>query len=52
MTKDQYSKYNHAKKVTVVIGDSVMKTLQGWHLSNTENHIVVRNFGDATTSDI
>ena len=49
MTKNQSAKYNRAKKVTVVIGDSMIKNLQGWHLSDTETYVVVRSSGGATT---
>ena len=30
----------------------MIKSLQGWRLSNTENHVVIRSFGGATTSDM
>ena len=38
--------------MTVVVGDSMVKNLQGWRLSTEENHVVVKSFAGATTSDM
>ena len=40
------------KKVTVVIGDSIIKNIQGWRLSDCNNHVVVKSFGGANCSDM
>ena len=48
-----YSKHDgkskFKKKVTVIAGDSIIKHLQGWRLSDTNNHVVVSN---ATIEDM
>ncbi|CAB4009125.1 Scavenger receptor cysteine-rich type 1 M130 [Paramuricea clavata] len=41
-----------SKKVTVVAGDSILKHVEGWRLSNASNHAVVKSFSGATTSDM
>ena len=38
------------KKITVVIGDSIIKNIQGWRLSDCNNHAVVKSFGGANCS--
>ena len=43
---------NHKAKTTVIVGDSMIKNLQGWRLSNADNHVVVKSFSGATTSDM
>ena len=40
------------KKVTVIAGDSIVKNLQGWRLSDTNNHVVVKSFAGATIEDM
>ncbi len=39
------------KKVTVIAGDSIVKHLHGWRLSDTNNHVVVKSFAGATIED-
>ena len=54
MMKSVWSHLNtkHTKNVTVV-GDSMVKNLQGWRrLSTEENHVVAKSFAGATTSDM
>ena len=41
-----------SKKVTVIAGDSILKHLEGWRLSNSSTRIVVESFSGATTSDM
>ena len=41
-----------AKNVTVVAGDSIVQNLQGWRLSNTDNHVVVKSFSGANITDM
>ncbi|CAB3990522.1 Hypothetical predicted protein [Paramuricea clavata] len=41
-----------SKKVTVVAGDSILKHVEGWRLSSASNHVVVKSFSGATTSDM
>ena len=54
LPEDQSPTFNakHTKNVTVVVGDSMVKNLQGWRLSIEENHVVVKSFTGATTSDM
>ena len=33
------------KKVTAILGDLIIKNLQGWRLSDDNNHVVVKSFG-------
>jgi hypothetical protein len=40
------------KKVTAVIGDSIIKNVQGWRLSDRNIYVVVKNFGGANISDM
>ncbi len=40
------------KKVTVIAGDSIVKHLHGWRLSDTNNHVVVKSFAGATIEDM
>ena len=46
------SKSKFKKKVTVIAGDSIIKYLQGWRLSDTNNHVVVKSFSGATIEDM
>ena len=39
-------------KVTVIAGDSIIKHLQGWRLSDTDNHVVVKSFSGSTIEDM
>ena len=54
LPEDQSPTFNakHTKNVTVVVGDSMVKNLQGWRLSTEDNHVVVKSFAGATTSDM
>ena len=40
------------KKVTAVLGDSIIKNLQGWRLSDDNNHVVVKSFAGANCTDM
>ncbi|CAB4028999.1 Hypothetical predicted protein, partial [Paramuricea clavata] len=40
------------KKVAAVIGDSIIKNVQGWRLSDSNNHVVMKSFGGANISDM
>ena len=42
---------NQNKRVTAIVGDSIVKNLQGWHLSNSANHVIVIVAG-ATLEDM
>ena len=39
---DNSKSRNHKVKTTVMVGDSMIKNLQGWRLSNANNHVVVK----------
>jgi lysophospholipase L1-like esterase len=51
-TSSPKSSQSPSKKVTVVAGDSILKHVEGWRLSNASNHVVVKSFSGATTSDM
>ena len=40
------------KWVTVVAGDSLVKDLKGWRLSDSNNHVVIKSFSGATLTDM
>ncbi|CAB4031447.1 Scavenger receptor cysteine-rich type 1 M130, partial [Paramuricea clavata] len=40
------------KKVIAVLGDSIIKNLQGWRLSDDNNHVVVKSFAGANCTDM
>ena len=46
------SPINRGKKVTVTAGDSIIKNIQGWRLSTLQNHVVVKSFAGATSTDM
>ena len=46
------SAINRGKKVTVIAGDSIIKNIQGWRLSNPPNHVVVKSFAGANSTDM
>ena len=46
------SPINRGKKVTVIAGDSIIKNIQGWRLSTPQNHVVVKSFAGATSTDM
>ena len=50
-THNKHANY-FAKNVTVVAGDSIVQNLQGWRLSNTDNHVVVKSFSGANITDM
>jgi hypothetical protein len=50
-THNKHANYS-AKNVTVVAGDSIVQNLQGWRLSNTDNHVVVKSFSGANITDM
>ena len=41
-----------ARVVTAVLGDSIIKNLQGWRLSDVNNHVVVKSFAGANCTDM
>ena len=49
--KAKTSKHKPKKNVTVIAGDSILKHLQGWKLSDINNH-VVKGFAGATIEDM
>lgn len=40
------------KKTTIIAGDSIVKNIQGWRLSDSNNHVVVKSFSGSTISDM
>ena len=45
-------KQNRNKKVTVIIGDSMVRDIGGWDLSNEKQHVVVKAFRGANTDNM
>ena len=46
------SKNSKNKNVSVIIGDSIIKDIKGWELSNELEKFVFKFFGGATTKDM
>ena len=44
--------YHINKPVTVIVGDSMVKNVRGWDLSNQKNKVIVKSFSGATTEDM
>ena len=44
--------YHIKKPVTVIVGDSMVKNVRGWDLSNQKNKVIVKSFSGATTEDM
>ena len=42
----------HAKQTVVIAGDSVIKYVKGWELSNAERNVSVKSFSGATIGDM
>jgi hypothetical protein len=50
-TPNKHANYS-SKNVTVVARDSIVQNLQGWRLSNTDNHVVVKSFSGANITNM
>ena len=46
------SKNSKSKNVSVIIGDSIIKDIEGWKLSNESEKFVVKFFGGAITKNM
>ena len=46
------SKNSKNKNVSVIIGDSIIKDIKGWELSNESEKFIVKFSGVATTKDM
>ena len=46
------SKNSKSKNVSVIIGDSIIKDIKGWELSNESEKFVVKFFGGAITKNM
>ena len=46
------SKNSKSKNVSVIIGDSIIKDIESWELSNESEKFVVKFFGGATTKNM
>ena len=44
--------YHINKPLTVIVGDSMVKNVRGWHLSNPKNKAIVKSSSGATTEDM
>ena len=46
--KKQKKESNHEKTVVAILGDSIVKDVNGWDLSSDERKVVVKSFSGAT----
>ena len=42
--------FRKSRDVTVILGDSIIKDVKGWELTDDSNKVVVKSFRGATTS--
>ena len=49
--KNKRNKNDQNKIVTAIVGDSMIKNLYGWELSDREEKVVVKHFSRSTTED-
>ena len=49
--KNKRNKNDQNKIVTAIVGDSMIKDLYGWELSDREEKVVVKHFSRSTTED-
>ena len=45
-------KFRKSRDVTVILGDSIIKDVKGWELTDDSNKVVVKSFSGATTSQM
>ena len=45
-------KNRKSRDVTVILGDSIIKDVKGWELTDNSNKVVVKSFRGATTSQM
>ena len=45
-------KFKKSRDVTVILGDSIIKDVKGWELTDDSNKVVVKSFRGATTSQM
>ena len=45
-------KFRKPRDVTVILGDSIIKDVKGWELTDDSNKVVVKSFRGATTSQM
>ena len=45
-------KFRKSRDVAVILGDSIIKDVQGWELTDDSNKVVVKCFRGATTSQM
>ena len=38
--------------MTVIVGDSMVKNVRGWDISNQKDKVIVKSFSGATTEDM
>ena len=46
------SERHHVRETVVVAGDSILKFVKGWELSNAERNVSVKSFSGATLNDM
>ena len=50
--KNRRNKNDQNKFVTAIVGDSMIKDVYCWELSDTEEKVVVKHFSGSTTEDM
>ena len=53
--RDEYKQKNKTQKkllVTVILGDSLVKDIKGWELSDESNKVVTKHFSTANATDM
>ena len=51
-SKNKRNKNDRNKIVTAIVGDSMIKDVYGWELSDREEKVVVKHFSGSTTEDM
>ena len=49
-SKSNENKNNHERTVVTILGDSIVKDVRGWDLSNEKKKVIVKSFSGATTN--
>ena len=45
-------KFRKSRDVTVILGDSIIKDMEGWELTDDSNKVLVNSFRGTTTSQM
>ena len=50
--KNNTQRHPEAKRNTVIVGDSIIKYVKGWEISNSSERVTVKSFSGATVDDM